>query len=535
MSICISWFSTKRVCVALWTLIVTSSVYAANPFSGLEKAVMPGPVIEGHAKFEEDCQKCHTPFKKGIQNDLCLDCHDHKNIRDDITKEEGFHGRIADIKNRSCKVCHTEHKGRKADVVLLDEATFNHDQTDFARRGSHKKVKCENCHDPKKKFYEAKNKCVDCHEQDEPHKGKLGKRCEACHNEVEWRTFIFDHAKTQFPLIGKHIGVRCPDCHVNERYKGIPTKCFVCHKSDDKHKGQFGEKCQDCHTEEGWHVIKFNHDKDTKFKLEGQHKTVSCAQCHKGPDIYKENLKLDCNSCHKFKDEHKGLFGKKCEDCHTAKGWAELKFDHDKNTDWPLKGKHKKVACVDCHPGDLYKDDAPKDCYGCHRQDDVHNGQEGKKCNKCHSEDGWIKSVDFDHDLTKFPLLGAHATATCEECHSTTNFKDTKGTCATCHEKDDFHKKKQGPYCGRCHNSVDWKKWIFDHDKETKFKLDGKHKKQHCDQCHTKPVEDKMKMDSTCFACHAKDDVHGGSYGRLCNRCHNTEAFKDFSRQGNWN
>ena len=42
----------------------------------IEKLVMPGPVISGHAKFEADCRGCHAAFAKTRQNTLCLDCHE---------------------------------------------------------------------------------------------------------------------------------------------------------------------------------------------------------------------------------------------------------------------------------------------------------------------------------------------------------------------------------------------------------------------------------------------------------------------------
>jgi hypothetical protein len=515
------WF----VFIALVTLLGGATPVSAQVFGGFDRAAMPGPVIEGHAKWEDECSKCHQPFKRDLQNVLCLDCHEK--IRADVDDKAGFHGRLKDIKTRPCKVCHTDHIGRDAVIVLLDKATFVHDQTDFPLNDSHVVVPCEGCHEPDKMWREAPGKCIDCHEDESPHKGKLGKKCDICHAETKWTDFFFDHSKTDFGLLGKHVGVSCGDCHVGERYKGIPKKCYACHRSDDKHRGDYGEKCEDCHSEYGWHDIGFDHDKDTDYKLKDKHRVVTCGQCH-GDDIYEE-LETDCYSCHKFRDSHKGLYGKKCEDCHSEKGWPEIHFDHDDDTEYKLKGKHKDVGCIDCHPGELYEDETPTKCYDCHRQDDVHDGQEGKKCDKCHSEEGWIQEVDFDHDLTDFPLLGAHATVACEECHISTSFKDVKKKCITCHEADDVHEKRQGPHCEICHNGSDWKLWIFDHNRQTEFKLDGAHEDLHCDLCHKEEVEDIIETDSDCYSCHSQDDVHNGSYGRICDRCHVTSSFEDFS------
>ena len=36
---------------------------------------MPGKVIAGHAKYENNCNECHDVANKSKQNELCLDCH----------------------------------------------------------------------------------------------------------------------------------------------------------------------------------------------------------------------------------------------------------------------------------------------------------------------------------------------------------------------------------------------------------------------------------------------------------------------------
>ena len=93
-----------------------------------------------------------------------------------------------------------------------------------------------------------------------------------------------------------------------------------------------------------------------------------------------------CNSCHQKEDDkaHKGNFGPKCETCHIEKDWKDIVFDHDKQTKYPLLGKHKTAKCASCHKGDLYKDKLQTNCLSCHEKDDKHKGQEGKKCETCH-------------------------------------------------------------------------------------------------------------------------------------------------------
>lgn len=522
---------SRSICIRLPCWAILFSLFSwnahAGPFDAMERAVMPGKLSNYHVKYENDCDKCHKSFDKAAQDVLCSDCH--KEVKKDVKIKKGFHGISRDMKGKMCRDCHTEHKGRDFNIILLDRETFNHDMTDFPLQGGHKGVRCESCHKKSKKFKkikhrEAKSRCVDCHKDDQPHKGRLGKNCEVCHQDTKWTDFVFDHRKTDFPLKGKHQGVECGDCHPSERYLGVPKVCANCHRLDDKHKGRYGKKCDKCHSPIGWHNQTFNHDKDTKFKLQGKHKQVTCNQCHKGKDIYKENLKTTCYSCHKLDDTHRGRYGQKCRTCHKPTGWRKAKFDHSK-TKFPLKGKHKKVRCTDCHRGDIYKDDVKKDCYSCHRQDDAHKGQQGKNCKRCHTEAGWHRRVQFDHGIFRFPLLGSHATVPCEQCHLSASFKDTKRQCNACHKEDDYHKQTLGPDCQACHNPTSWKLWQFDHDKQTDFKLEGAHKGLKCASCHRAPVKKKISLTGSCYSCHLADDRHGGSFGKHCDHCHTTEAF----------
>lgn len=525
-------FGTLSLCAVLLGNV------QAGMLDAMEKALMPGELSAPHAKFEDKCTDCHKFFGQEKQNQLCLDCHDHKNIAKDIKAGKGYHGRIPDVKNKECRSCHSEHKGRQHSIVLLDKQTFDHRLTDFPLRGRHSDAPCKACHKKDKKtkkqkpYHKAPTQCVKCHKDDDAHDERLGKQCGSCHAQTRWQDFSFDHSVTKFKLKGKHKGVECRLCHPQERYRDLPKKCVACHKRDDKHKGKYGKKCQDCHAESGWGSQKFDHDKDTDYPLKGRHTSVNCQQCHRSEGYEKnakkkiKKLKTKCYACHRLQDEHKGQYGKKCQSCHTVKGWQKITFQH-KKTDFPLKGKHKDVACGDCHPGILYKEDLKLDCVACHRGDDVHREKQGKKCQECHNEKGWQHKVDFDHNLVEFPLLGAHSALACEECHDSGNFKDTKAQCLACHKEDDVHKRTLGAKCDLCHYVGDWKAWEFDHDKQTDFELTGKHKGKVCDVCHQEPVEKEMDMPNDCQGCHLQDDAHDGEFGRRCQRCHNTKSFDE--------
>lgn len=489
---------------------------------------MPDEVIEGHARFEQECAKCHERFGKHSQTSLCLDCH--KEIKKDISGNRGYHGRHEQIRKQNCKNCHTEHKGRTADIVKLDTLIFDHNFTDFPLRGEHRKISCNKCHKQTQKYREATRDCYGCHKKDNRHNadimGKLSRQCGSCHIEKGWRSISFDHNKTKFSLTGKHRKSDCSSCHPSDRFLKTSTSCYSCHRLDDVHQGNNGKNCKKCHTTRNWKKLDFNHDKDTDFALHGRHKSLACMSCHK-QDPYKVKIKATCQSCHKQDDIHKGRFGEKCHGCHNESSWKKYRFDHDRQTTFKLIGKHRNISCTTCHKQHIYNVKLDTDCIACHKVDDVHKGQEGDNCARCHNETGWRKNVRFDHDVTKFPLIGLHTVVPCEGCHLSSNYKNVQKGCNNCHKSDDGHKGKLGKNCQLCHTPNSWRIWQFNHNFQSRFKLDGAHENVHCHSCHTLSVTKIDSQPRTCINCHRNDDEHNGQFGSRCDRCHNTESFMD--------
>lgn len=495
--------------------------------SELEKLLMPDELAWAHESIEASCEKCHQSFNKVGQNELCMDCHDHANIKNDIDNGVGYHGRIKNIENIECNTCHSDHHGREASIVNLTPETFDHNKTDFALKGKHSRLECEACHQAEKKYFEAGKECINCHEKQDPHKGNLGKQCQDCHSEKKWDVISFDHDKdTDFKLLGKHQEVKCDVCHVGNKYEDTPKNCYACHYVNDIHDGSQGKKCESCHSEKTWETVKFDHDKKTKFPLKGKHSDIDCVSCHTSGS-YQDKLKTSCFSCHKKDDSHKGSYGKKCKNCHTEKSWRSVIFNHDRDTKFNLNGLHKKLLCNDCHRSNLTDLKDIDECYDCHRSSDVHNGEQGEQCEQCHSVEGWNKALSFDHGLTAFPLMGQHAVVICEECHLNKDYKNTADECKDCHKKDDTHEGRFGNSCALCHNPNDWNIWLFDHDENTDFVLDGAHQDLACDDCHTRSSDSEIRVSETCEGCHRNDDVHRGEFGRQCQRCHVTSSFRD--------
>jgi hypothetical protein len=385
-------------------------------------------------------------------------------------------------------------------------------------------VTCDACHVKGKKWSGAPADCHACHRKDEPHEGKLGTNCASCHDTGAWRHIKFDHDKTEYPLTNKHLDVACAACHFNNRWKGAPTACASCHAPDDIHRGERGPKCGDCHTTAGWKTAKFDHLKQTGFALLGVHGRIDCQDCHRTGN-FKDKIAKDCNGCHRGEDAHAGRLGPGCEKCHDNEHWKPPTFDHTRDTKWPLEGRHEKVDCHACHTAPTATQKLATDCNGCHRASDVHAGKLGTDCAQCHTPAGWRSDVDFDHDLSSFPLVGLHVAVPCEQCHVTRAYRDVGSKCIDCHKRDDVHKGALGPDCARCHSPNGWRIWEFDHGKETGFALTGAHAKVACEGCHRQPP-DQVKLSESCVSCHLKDDVHLGQYGRQCQRCHSTVSFK---------
>lgn len=584
-----------------WRLLIgflAAWLAAAAGAQSLEDVLMPGKVIAGHAKYEQECANCHVKFNKAAQDGLCLDCH--KEVARDVRTKQGYHGRL---QPDSCRSCHTDHKGRDVNIVRFDEKAFDHAKSDFALAGAHPRVACRSCHAAGKKYREAPGGCDGCHRKDDKHKGALGPKCADCHTESNWKDARFDHGKTRFALIFRHTDVPCKDCHANNVYMDTATTCVGCHRKDDKqHRGRVGDKCEACHTAKDWRdVAAFQHDRDTRyalrgkhrsakceschtatppreklpascigchkaddkhnatlgagcadchterswreakyehelsvFKLRGKHRDVECKDCHRDPKSYKGTAQT-CIGCHRKDDTHKDRYGDKCANCHTEKSWRDIVFRHDRDTKYALTGRHAQTKCDSCHSRHVYRDKLATDCHACHKKDDKHREQLGRQCEQCHDAVDWKKTVRFDHNKSRFPLLGRHARVECKSCHATPAYKDAKRECVACHEKEDTHKRTLGTDCAACHNARDWKIWDYDHGRRTKFAIDGAHVRVTCVSCHKAAAGTDGKiprLDLACAACHRKDDIHIGDYGSSCERCHTSRSWRDIKPYG---
>jgi hypothetical protein len=504
-------------------VIASSHSFAAS----VESLLMPGKVARAHVKQEETCANCHDRSNVRTQSSLCVDCH--KDIAEDLRQHTGYHGRMPNAGVGECRACHTEHKGREADIVHLGRTQFDHALTDFPLEGAHIGLTCESCHRRGDAWRKAPLGCVGCHKADDVHRGQLTQSCAECHSSLSWSGGRFDHEKTTYKLNGAHVSESCDSCHVGGRYAHTPKTCNGCHATDDEHRGSRGNDCAKCHSTKEWKAAKFDHLKETGFDLLGAHARIDCLSCHRSGN-YKDEIPKDCNGCHQADDSHGARFGPKCDDCHETDQWHPVTYDHAAKTHFALVGAHLALDCHTCHTAVAATQKLATDCVGCHRSEDPHGGKLKGGCETCHGQTSWRGDLAFDHDLSEFPILGLHRVVSCAQCHATEAFAATPKACVDCHSHDDVHKGGLGKNCENCHSPNGWPLWAFDHAKEAHFALVGAHAKLQCAQCHREPPGT-VKMSQQCAACHNKDDRHLGQYGAQCDRCHSSDSWKDARMQ----
>jgi hypothetical protein len=575
----------------------------------LNKLLAPGPLMKGHADLEDsDCLKCHDAGK-GVPDERCLECH--KAIRPFVEQKRGFHG----LASKSCRECHNDHKGRAYDSIAVDAANFDHGGlTGYKLEGKHAEIKCRDCHKDaygeksakqgQTRYIGKQASCASCHKKDDPHFfiGALARRdCNACHGLKAWKKDLsFSHERDgHFKLEGKHAELKCVDCHGPNKLIKAPVykwptmqkqKCLACHQ--DFHKGNLsarfrGGNCVACHSQSAWEIKSFDHSA-TDYELRGKHADLQCVDCHKQKTPQAElkrfnfaGLRRSCLACHKdyhlFGSAKSKKFGSlsQCSACHGEASWKQARnFEHERDSHYPLDGKHADLKCNDCHvPKNLrlttgiyrWPQLKGKDCETCHANPHLKDFSAAllkKRCVTCHVTTGWFDikgGKAFDHSKARFQLDGAHAHASCSECHGTQKTKRFKFKslalkfCVDCHtniHRSQLSTRAGTDACASCHTTKDFKQRLpFDHA-QTRYPLKGAHATLKCEECHKKsgatimlqrpnvsskafPQGAQLELAqflfprmraNDCRACHA--DYHDGQLGNQCVGCHSERAWK---------
>ena len=435
-----------------------------------------------------DCNKCHGGKSLAGQ---CLICHEE--IQAQLSRQHGYHAHLLKGQKPECAHCHSEHNGENFPLVNNvsweeeDPKKFSHQHTDFRLEGRHIVLACEQCHRgalkkpfslpkfpsmPRKNtFLGLTQACMDCHK--DIHAGGLAANCRKCHGQNAWKPTLptlFDHEKF-FSLKGVHAKISCAKCHVIPRL-GEPVRA----------------------------------SKDFPFdKSRGK----KCGECHKNP--HRANWRVECETCHS---------GSVPWSAATAKLDASplLARKYHSDTIFPLTAPHEKAACVKCHNPKLkfkqkYPDSSQpgyrrqkKYCETCHTHDlngprpqDPHGMQFTARhahCYDCHSERGFKPGIyGVKEHAAVYPLVGGHrAKSKCSDCHVPQKnseeiiYVGTPWDCASCHSDihfGQFRKSDGSTRCQDCHTDFGaWKKTTFNHNKQSRFKLDSAHINVACKDCH---------------------------------------------------
>ncbi len=554
--------SLKPLVAAVCVVVLWASPAAAQFFS-------PGPLARAHGALEgiDNCAKCHEQ-QKGLSARLCLDCHTELQGR--VAKDAGFHGRLPAAKKQDCQSCHPDHRGVDFSMIEWEGGRdrFDHQKTGWPLKGGHAKARCDDCHQKRlildaaiarllekqpqrKTLLGAPSRCDACHFDE--HRGELSRDCQRCHDETTWKPAPrFDHQKSDYPLLGKHKVVACAKCHPNEiddrfvatafpkpraasfmQMKPIEFKsCESCHA--DPHKGTLGPACSSCHVEDGWKIIKVDKGRDTsfhdktKFPLRGGHVGVACKSCHGPfpgqPARFKGLAFGACSDCHE--DAHLGQLRPKppakvvaCEGCHSVNAFvpARYELEQHQSTKFALDGGHMTTPCRGCHPID--------EGLAARIPAAVHQRLQAR-----HRPERFSFAVLRPK---KSPLV-------CGGCHEDVHRGQFAGTSAA--------RERGGDVCTACHKSTSFAELTFDHDKDSRFPLQGKHAETACGSCHLPQRLDNgtsfvryRPLQLGCGSCHT--DYHQGQFlvaastpraksrkpekVRGCDFCHETVSFKE--------
>ncbi|MFA5417330.1 MAG: hypothetical protein WC341_02620 [Bacteroidales bacterium] len=457
----------------------------------------------------------------------------------------------------SCDDCH-KTKGWTVDLKTID---FHHDSTGFALVGQHQSVDCKSCHTTLV-FSAASSECVSCHT--DMHNQTVSMDCNQCHTPQSWLVSNITeiHQMSRFPLLGAHATADCYACHPSAStldFQPQGIECIDCHlvdfqaTTDPGHvEGNFSTNCVECHNMNvfSWTGAGVDH---SFFPLNQGHALNDCYQCHVQGDPY-NSISPECITCHQSdflattNPNHAAIdLSTNCLDCHTTlPGWSPAKFTiHDARYFPIYSGEHNGEwdNCMDCHTN--ASNYAQFTCTGCHEHnkadtDDEHDGVGGyiyddQACFDCHptgSGEG-----GFNHNLSNFPLTGAHLTTDCIECHAN-GYAGTSMVCVDCHQID-FNQSTNPNHvalgllteCQTCHSTnPGWVPATFDVHNDY-YLLQGAHTSiaNDCSACHQGNYNN---TPNSCVGCHQTDynqttnPAHAAAqFPTECETCHTQSAW----------
>jgi hypothetical protein len=495
-----------------------------------EHAAAGWPLEQSHARIE--CEKCHNAGSR---------------VSPAAALAVGGKSRWTGLEQR-CGGCHRDvHRGALGDECATchdagrwaETPGFDHDSTAYPLTGRHVEVGCDACHLAPRLGLRRDTAgraipvyrpvphatCGACHR--DVHEGRLGGGCATCHTTQDFARIGgegFDHARTGYPLRGRHAAVRCSACHPD--FSSEPGRrpeagtCGACHQ--DPHGGSATlagrpADCGSCHSEAGFAPSSYPRQRHqvSRYPLEGEHAPVKCGACHRKDQSPVGAVKWGaarvilrppsarCLDCHG--DDHGGQLsgragGAECGGCHRVEGWAPSSFDRAAHAALrvSLEGRHGQVECRACHGADRtglrplpgvalgragFAFRVEVECAACHL--DPHRGRfeprglrpADRGCQTCHGFGSFAPTtVDVEaHQRFRFPLAGAHRATPCAGCHRELAApRPAQATATLVGAGGRFPERRfEAPSaCGECHQSV--------HGEQFEARPDG----GRCDACH---------------------------------------------------
>ncbi len=432
-----------------------------------------------------------------------------------------------------CDECHV--------ITSWKNVYYTHSERSM-NQGIHPILGCSRCHLTERKIPD-KN-CETCHQA--PHR-KPSFDCSACHVPAGWAA-VLPAPPGHLSLAGGHSKLTCLQCHNNPNQLP-PSHCVDCH--GPRHGGLVD--CERCHdVKYFWDPVKFKHDR--VFALVGQHRFVTCTQCHGVRLLFAETQSY-CNFCHAV--VHPDLTD--CASCHTPYGWVPSTFTHSRV--WTLTGAHAELPCTACHPNNNYAHPiggGSTQCVACHGPH--HGGL--TQCQECHNTSSWTP-VNFNHS-DFWALTGTHADISCTSCHPNGQFAIIQANGMPAVSVNDLpsgppacslcHGQPHGtclPACSSCHNTTSFSSASFDHS--SIWALTGQHVGLACNNCHpyvnnphgpntyefcvaqanghsAVPPSANVGGVIQCYYCHESATFHGPlPSGFQCTTCHNTTGWSNLN------
>jgi hypothetical protein len=462
-----------------------------------------------------ECKQCHPSLVFSEAEMNCVSCH------------TDMHEQTVGM---DCERCHTTQSW------LVNDINEIHRHSRFPLTGAHLMADCYSCHPSASllKFEPLGIECYDCHSGDytsavNPNHvlGNFSIECTDCHllNAVSWGRF--DHFF--FPLTNGHALNDCSQCHKGSgSFEDLSPECYSCHQADyasttsPNHSANgYSTECTICHTTSpGWKPAEVDH---SFFQLTYGHDNLSCADCHQDQNY--SNISNVCYDCHQSDfnaatnpNHVSANFSTTCTECHTTlPDWKPANFQQHDGLYFPVySGKHKFQDvwdnCSECHfnTNDYGSFNCTANCHPQGQMDNEHNEVGGYiysdvACYECHPTGN--AEGGFNHNLSNFPLTGAHVTTECLQCHAN-GYAGTTTVCGDCHAT--AYNQSLNPNhlqlgisndCASCHTTdPGWTPATFAIHNDY-YALTGGHAviAQDCNACH---AGDYVNTPVICFACH---------------------------------